>query len=334
VAANGTLTYTPATNAYGVADVRIIAHDDGGTANGGVDTSAPQTFAIIVNAPPTVEIASPTNGSIFIAPANFNVIADARDVDGTVAKVEFFEQTNKLGEVTFGQEPLIGQTNLPAGTYTFSAIATDNLNARGTSAPVTITVMERPPLTVISGLHYNPQTDFFEERVRVTNPTYSTFDAVRVWVFNLTNSPPITVHNPTGFTNGIPYIQSYAAVPPNSYVDMTIEYYSPLRIMPNPILRPELVSPRPVPPGNLSGTLQHINRGFLSANKTFLVEFATLFNRTYVVQYSADLQNWKSSEPFVMGDGGWVQWIDNGLPKTDSPPAEQSARFYRVLLLP
>ena len=40
VAANGTLTYTPAANANGSATVTVMIHDDGGTANGGVDTSA------------------------------------------------------------------------------------------------------------------------------------------------------------------------------------------------------------------------------------------------------------------------------------------------------
>jgi hypothetical protein len=48
VAPNGTLTYTPGPNANGVATVTVLAHDDGGTANGGVDTSAPQTFTVTV----------------------------------------------------------------------------------------------------------------------------------------------------------------------------------------------------------------------------------------------------------------------------------------------
>jgi VCBS repeat-containing protein len=48
----GTLTYTPAMNAYGVATVTVRLKDNGGTANGGQDTSAPQTFTITVNDPP------------------------------------------------------------------------------------------------------------------------------------------------------------------------------------------------------------------------------------------------------------------------------------------
>ena len=50
VAANGTLTYTPAANANGAATLTVVLKDDGGTANGGTDTSAPQTFTITVNA--------------------------------------------------------------------------------------------------------------------------------------------------------------------------------------------------------------------------------------------------------------------------------------------
>jgi hypothetical protein len=49
VSPDGTLTYTPAPNACGVANVTVVAKDSGGTANGGHDTSAPCTFAINVN---------------------------------------------------------------------------------------------------------------------------------------------------------------------------------------------------------------------------------------------------------------------------------------------
>src|SRR6184192_2242029 len=50
ISPDGTLRYTPAANAYGAASVSVTLKDDGGTANGGVDTSTTQTFAITVNA--------------------------------------------------------------------------------------------------------------------------------------------------------------------------------------------------------------------------------------------------------------------------------------------
>jgi len=48
--AAGNLTYTPAADANGVANVVINLQDDGGTANGGVDTSPDQSFVISVTA--------------------------------------------------------------------------------------------------------------------------------------------------------------------------------------------------------------------------------------------------------------------------------------------
>ena len=51
----GTLTYTPKTmNAGGIARVTVRVRDSGGTASGGVDSSAAQTFTITITAPPPV----------------------------------------------------------------------------------------------------------------------------------------------------------------------------------------------------------------------------------------------------------------------------------------
>src|SRR5207245_2377187 len=48
VSSSGTLTYTPAANANGLANVTIYAQDNGGTASGGNNTSATQSFTITV----------------------------------------------------------------------------------------------------------------------------------------------------------------------------------------------------------------------------------------------------------------------------------------------
>ncbi|HET6975746.1 MAG TPA: choice-of-anchor Q domain-containing protein [Pyrinomonadaceae bacterium] len=85
---NGLLTYTPASNASGTADITIVLKDTGGTANGGADTSAPQTFTITVNAvndAPLIGTQSTfvqTNQqtSLTFSAANFNAIT-VSDVD-------------------------------------------------------------------------------------------------------------------------------------------------------------------------------------------------------------------------------------------------------------
>jgi hypothetical protein len=46
----GDLTYTPAANANGTATIKVKLSDDGGTANGGADTSSEQTFVITLTA--------------------------------------------------------------------------------------------------------------------------------------------------------------------------------------------------------------------------------------------------------------------------------------------
>ncbi|HVX62870.1 MAG TPA: Ig-like domain-containing protein, partial [Pirellulales bacterium] len=48
-ARTGTLTYTPALNASGDTDVHVVLYDNGGTANGGIDHTAAQTFHIHIN---------------------------------------------------------------------------------------------------------------------------------------------------------------------------------------------------------------------------------------------------------------------------------------------
>ena len=65
--------------------------------------------------------------------------ADAQDADGTVAQVEFFQgavlvATDTTAPFTFTL------TNVAAGSYTFTARATDNVGAQTTSAAVNIAV--------------------------------------------------------------------------------------------------------------------------------------------------------------------------------------------------
>ncbi|MGH7139284.1 MAG: Ig-like domain-containing protein, partial [Pirellulales bacterium] len=62
VDSTGTLTFTPGLHTFGTATVTIVAVDNGGTANGGVNTSQPVTLTIKVdqiNHPPTVANALP-----------------------------------------------------------------------------------------------------------------------------------------------------------------------------------------------------------------------------------------------------------------------------------
>ena len=48
ISSDGTLSFTPS-GLPGTATVTVHVEDDGGTANGGVDTSGDQTFTITIN---------------------------------------------------------------------------------------------------------------------------------------------------------------------------------------------------------------------------------------------------------------------------------------------
>ncbi|MBA3685372.1 MAG: hypothetical protein H0W72_09040 [Planctomycetes bacterium] len=72
VSANGTLTYATAAGTAGNATVTMVVADTGGTDNGGLDTSAAQSFTIAVSA---------TTSSVFEANVNFQP-ADAPVVAG------------------------------------------------------------------------------------------------------------------------------------------------------------------------------------------------------------------------------------------------------------
>ncbi|WP_210490275.1 Ig-like domain-containing protein [Rufibacter aurantiacus] len=90
------------------------------------------------NTPPTVAITSPSN-TTFTAPASISLTASATDVNGTVALVEYFSGTTKLGEA-ISAPYTVTWTNVMPGTYVLIAKATDNGGLTATSQPITIQV--------------------------------------------------------------------------------------------------------------------------------------------------------------------------------------------------
>jgi hypothetical protein len=103
----------------------------------------------VANIPPAVSITSPADGTVVMAPASITITADASDSLGTVAKVEFFQGTTKLGEAATSPYSF-AWTNVPAGSYSLTAIATDNLGAATTSAPVNVIVNSPPTVNITS----------------------------------------------------------------------------------------------------------------------------------------------------------------------------------------
>jgi plastocyanin len=96
--------------------------------------------------PPTVQITNPVAGQVFSAPANLTIDASANDSSGFVTNVQFL-----IGSVVLtncAAAPYFAVTNnLPAGSYTLSAIATDNNGLSGSNS-ITVNVVTPNPVVI------------------------------------------------------------------------------------------------------------------------------------------------------------------------------------------
>ncbi|QJR11141.1 Tol-Pal system protein TolB [Usitatibacter rugosus] len=108
------------------------------TDNRGV-TSTSTAVSVIVDALPTVAITAPVNGAQFSTPATVSITAQAQDSDGTIARLEIYAGTLKLGEC-LAASCTVSWNDVPVGSHGLTAVAFDNHGARGTSSVVTIVV--------------------------------------------------------------------------------------------------------------------------------------------------------------------------------------------------
>lgn len=106
-----------------------------------VATSSGITIHIQTNQSPEVAITSPSDDASFMSGDTLDIVADASDPDGTIALVEFFQGTTKLGEDSSAPYSFTWE-NIQSGTYPLTVIATDNEGNEGISESVTIVVMD------------------------------------------------------------------------------------------------------------------------------------------------------------------------------------------------
>ena len=128
--------------------IEMDYYENGGAASAQLSWSGPSTTKQIIpasqlyptnNIAPVVYVASPVNGSSFAALASITLSAQASDADGAVTRVDYYSGTTFLGSAT--NNPYYLTVNgLAAGSYNFTARATDNSGASSTSGPVNITV--------------------------------------------------------------------------------------------------------------------------------------------------------------------------------------------------
>jgi len=210
----GTLLGTSTTSPYnyswtnvavGTYTITAKAYDNLGLAT----TSSAITVKVNANQAPTVSITAPATNSVYVAQANITITATAADADGSVAKVEFYNGTNLLGQST-SSPYTYSWTNVGAGTYTITAKAYDNLGLATTSSAITVQVNgnQNPTVSITSPAN---NASFISPATIAINATASDVDGT-VTKVDFYNGGTLL-----GTDNSSPYSYTWSGVAAGTY---------------------------------------------------------------------------------------------------------------------
>ena len=147
------LSWTPTT--AGSRSLTARATDNAGA----LTTSAAVTMTVSgpPNNPPSVALSAASTGTVGVA---MTLTATAADTDGTIASVQFFDDTTSITTDTASPYST-AWTPSTAGSHSLTARATDNQGATATSTPVVVTVApssatdtQPPTAALISPVNY------------------------------------------------------------------------------------------------------------------------------------------------------------------------------------
>jgi VCBS repeat-containing protein len=110
---SGDLTFTPVADAQGLATITIVLQDDGGTANGGGDTSAAYAFTIQLDAAPRVISTIPADGAS-AAPSSAVTIRFNESVEATPSSFELHCPASVPVAFALSASPAVEFTLTPA----------------------------------------------------------------------------------------------------------------------------------------------------------------------------------------------------------------------------
>jgi Ca2+-binding RTX toxin-like protein len=147
--ASGNLTFTPVAGASGNAVVSVVLQDDGGTANGGVDSSPAQYFTITVqavNSAPTISASagiclsdSKPNGTFNLAVGDAQSPAESLTVTATSDNQSLLPDANlNLTGSGSSRSLTLLATPRKSGTAVISVLVSDGTNS--TTLPITLIV--------------------------------------------------------------------------------------------------------------------------------------------------------------------------------------------------
>ena len=215
-------------------------------------------------------------------------------------------------------------------------VTSDDLDEASFTFPITGEVFIPAPLVTVNTPEttLNRQTGLREQSLKIANDTTATVPATRLLVRGLPSG--MTVANASStLAHDTWVVLIQRPMTPFSSFELVLEYASndrqPASFTPE-ITVEVVLEPPPDDAPDAAGSFA-LERVMRLPEGNLLLEFSSEPGRHYAIEYSDDGTRWRSSPTVVPSAGSRTQWIDRGPPRTTSPPATQSSRFYRVRLL-
>ncbi len=190
-------------------------------ASGSVTSNIAALTVISLSVPPVVSITSPNNGSSIIAGSSINITANASETNGNIVQVQFFNGATLLG--TSSASPYsYPMSNVPAGNYSLTAVATDANGVSTTSSAVALSVTAFNPTypTVILTNPANGNSFMAGSSITISALAY---------VGNGSTISSVVFYNGSsyiGMATSSPYTFTWNNVPAGNYTLIAKVYYN------------------------------------------------------------------------------------------------------------
>jgi hypothetical protein len=211
-------------------------------------------------------------------------------------------------------------------------------NSRGDSATTTVSIvlpaLPSPSVKVNPLIRLNRATGLYEQKVTVKNIAGRAIAGFELTISGLAKG--VVFHNSTTPKKGGGVYSYNKPLLSGESVRVVLKYYSSKR---GAIGQPSIT----VAPGGVSGKARKmvakvaignppfaVERCEVQADRSVAIEFPAEAGRNYRVQYSSDAIHWNECPGVLSTAGNRIQWVDRGPPQTDSVPAANPSRFYRV----
>jgi hypothetical protein len=248
-----------------------------------------------------------------------------------------------IGYFQFTPQPGVDLQSLGALQLNFDGSQVGLQTTDSTGIPFQAAGSLVPQVIALTQMQLNTQTGLFEQQVQLANPGTNVFAEIQVNSRNNTNSPnglQVTLAQSLGF-----YVDQYGyffyggGLDANTNKILALEYYvNDRKSFPTPIYSAFGTTSNTFTPP--TGTfVAAVKQGFVPIKgirtSGFLVAWLTKPKLHYYIEYTDAVGGFTGTNAFqvsrapILGNGGYMQWIDSGPPNTQTVPGD--SRFYRIL---